>query len=135
MSNATQKPTYSLDTVGLVLHLEKRRLGAKAQTILQQAEANQATIFIPTMVFAEILYLSEKKRINLTFAQLLAFLKAQADFVEAPLDQLVVRMAYKIKDIPELHDRLIAATARVKSHPLITNDGTIQNSSFVTTIW
>jgi hypothetical protein len=42
MSNATQKPTYSLDTVGLVLHLEKRRLGAEAQTILQQAEANQA---------------------------------------------------------------------------------------------
>ena len=135
MSSATPKPTYSIDTVGLVLHLEKRRLGAEAQTILQQAESNQATIFIPTMVLAEILYLSEKKRISLTFEQLLAYLNTHADFVEMPLDQLVVRAAHEIKDIPELHDRLIAATARIKAHPLITNDGIIQDSTFVTTVW
>ncbi len=135
MSSTTPKPTYSIDTVGLVLHLEKRRLGAEAKVILQQAETNQATIFIPTMVLAEILYLSEKKRIGFTFEQLLAYLDAQTGFVEMPLDQLVLRAAHEIKDIPELHDRLIAATARVKAHPLITNDGVIQDSTFVATVW
>jgi predicted nucleic acid-binding protein len=122
MSSATPKPTYSIDTVGLVLHLEKRRLGAEAQVILQQAETIRQPYFIPTMVFAEILYLSDKKRIGLTFEQLLAYLDAQTGFVEMPLDQLVLRAAHEIKDIPELHDRLIAATARLKAHPLITND-------------
>ncbi len=135
MSSATPKPTYSIDTVGLVLHLEKRHMGAEAKVILQQAETNQATIFIPTMVLAEILYLSDKKRIGLTFEQLLAYLDAQTGFVEMPLDQLVLRAAHEIKDIPELHDRLIAATARVKAHPLITNDGVIQDSTFVATVW
>ncbi|WP_420629650.1 PIN domain-containing protein [Candidatus Leptofilum sp.] len=135
MSSVTPKPTYSIDTVGLVLYLEKRRLGANAQAALQQAEAQQATIFIPAMVFAEILYLSEKKRIALTFKELFAFLDVQSSFVELPLDQCVIQAAYEIKDIPELHDRLIAASAKVKAHPLITNDVTIQNSTFVTTIW
>lgn len=135
MSSATPRPTYSIDTVGLVLHLEKRRLGAEAQAILQQAETNQATILVPTMVLAEILYLSDKKRIGLTFEQLLDYLDAQTGFVELPLDQLVLRAAHEIKDIPELHDRLIAATARLKAHPLITNDSSIQSSKFVTTVW
>ena len=135
MSSATPKPTYSIDTVGLILHLEKRRLGANATDVLQQAEAQRATIFIPTMVLAEILYLAEKKRIALTFEELLAFLDIQTNFIEYPLDQNVIRAAYEIKDIPELHDRLIAAAAKVKAHPLITNDVTIQNSAFVATIW
>lgn len=135
MSSSTPRPTYSIDTVGLVLHLEKRRLGAEAQAILQQAEAEQATVYIPAMVFAEILYLSEKRRIGLTFTELFDYLQAQPNFVEYPLDQNVIRVAYEIKDIPELHDRLIAATAKVMEHPLITTDATIQNSAFVETIW
>ena len=36
-----------------------------------------------------------------------------------------------INDIPELHDRLIAATARYLDLPLITNDPIIRDSSFV----
>ncbi len=135
MSSVIPKPTYSLDTVGLVLHLEKRRMGTDAQTILQQAEANEATIFIPAMVLAEIVYLAEKKRIGLTFKQTFAYLNTQPNFVESPLDQDVIRTAHQIKDIPELHDRLIAASARANAHPLLTNDSTIQNSAFVTTIW
>lgn len=135
MSSATPKPTYSIDTVGLVLHLEKRRLGTNAQAALQQAEAQQATIFIPAMVLAEILYLSEKKRIGLTLEEFFAYLGVQPNFVEYPLDQHVIRAALEITDIPELHDRLIAASAMAMAHPLITNDETIQNSAFVTTIW
>ncbi|MFO8084776.1 MAG: hypothetical protein R6U27_10710 [Desulfobacterales bacterium] len=34
-------------------------------------------------------------------------------------------------DIPEMHDRLIAATARHLDLPLITNDPVIRDSEFV----
>ena len=36
-----------------------------------------------------------------------------------------------INDIPERHDRLVAATARYLDAPIITNDLLIRNSQFV----
>jgi predicted nucleic acid-binding protein len=43
----------------------------------------------------------------------------------------ILKTASEINDIPELHDRLIAATARYLDLPLITNDPVIRDSSFV----
>ena len=43
----------------------------------------------------------------------------------------VIKAAFEIMDIPELHDRLIAGTARHLGLPLITNDPVILNSTFV----
>jgi len=37
-------------------------------------------------------------------------------------------------DIPKLHDRMIAATARYLDIPLITNDPEIKDSEFVNTL-
>jgi len=49
-------------------------------------------------------------------------------------EQLILD-AIQISDIPELHDRLIAATARQLNLELITNDSVIRSSAFVKTIW
>jgi predicted nucleic acid-binding protein len=47
----------------------------------------------------------------------------------------IIATAQAITDIPELHDRLIAATAVHLRLPLITNDTKISNSAHVQTIW
>ncbi len=47
----------------------------------------------------------------------------------------VIQSAAQITDIGELHDRLIAGTARLLDLDLITNDPVIQASAFVKTIW
>jgi predicted nucleic acid-binding protein len=47
----------------------------------------------------------------------------------------VVQSAAQITDIRELHDRLIAGTARLLDLDLITNDPTIQASDLVRTVW
>lgn len=47
----------------------------------------------------------------------------------------VVQSAAQITDIPELHDRLIAGTARTLDLDLITNDPIVQASAFVRTVW
>ncbi|MCZ7669237.1 MAG: PIN domain-containing protein [Chloroflexi bacterium] len=135
MSNTTPLPEFVIDTVGLVLHLEKRKLEPATQTILQEAESGQATVFIPAMVFAEILYLSEKQKINTSLAEVVDYSTRYHGFIEYPLDLAVILAAQQITDIPELHDRLIAATAKVVGAKLITNDLKIQASSFVQTIW
>ncbi|MCS6858783.1 MAG: hypothetical protein NZT92_00520 [Abditibacteriales bacterium] len=54
---------------------------------------------------------------------------------EYPLSLAVVQSAAPISDIPELHDRLIAATARLLNLELMTNDPVIQASAFVRTAW
>jgi len=40
-------------------------------------------------------------------------------------------MTFEMTDIPELHDRLIAGTARHLNLPLITNDPELLDSTFV----
>ena len=47
----------------------------------------------------------------------------------------VIKASEQITDIRELHDRLIAGTARLLDLELITNDPAIQESSFVKTVW
>jgi predicted nucleic acid-binding protein len=44
-------------------------------------------------------------------------------------------LAFEISDIPELHDRIIAATAIHRNAPLITNDPVIAASKFLKTLW
>lgn len=59
---------FVADTMAVVLHLEKRKSGANVKKILIDAENGNAVVHIPSIVFAEILYLSEKKRIVLTLS-------------------------------------------------------------------
>ena len=47
----------------------------------------------------------------------------------------VLASAADITDIPELHDRLISATAKLLDLELITNDPMMEISAFVTTAW
>lgn len=95
----------------------------------------QTTIHIPAIVFAEILYLSEKKRTSLTLADVKKYLQKFPNYREVPLNVEIIEHAEQIKDIPELHDRLITATAKYLNLKLITNDPKMNNSAFIETVW
>lgn len=135
MSGFILASEYATDTMGLILWLEKRRMSAQAQAIFMAAEAGQTVVRIPGMVFAEVLYLSEKGRIGLSLSDVAIQLQRFPHFRECPLSQAVIETAGTISDIRELHDRLIAATALWLNVALITNDSVIQSSAFVSTIW
>ncbi len=87
------------------------------------------------MALAEILYLSERGRIAIGLSEVAGFFNRLPMCKEQPLTLGVVQAASEITDIPELHDRLIAGAARYLSLDLVTNDGIIQNSAFVNTLW
>lgn len=55
MSSSTQPTELVVDTIGLVLYLEKRRMSTKLQSIFTAAEHGEAGIIVPAMVFAEVL--------------------------------------------------------------------------------
>lgn len=126
---------FVADTMAIVLHLEKRKSGTNVKQILTDAENGNAVVHVPAIVFAEILYLSEKKRIVLTLSDVENHLSKFPNFRSQELSFEMVKTAETITDIPELHDRLIAATAKHLGLELITNDPKIQNSAFVKTVW
>ncbi len=126
---------YVVDTMAVVLRLEKRKLGRKVKAIFDEAEKGRATLFVPAMVLAEIGYLSERNKIDTNLKEVKDYcLKYPTVQVEAITEE-TIHKSFEIDDIPELHDRIIAGTARLKNLELITNDPRIIDSKFVSTIW
>ena len=135
MTDSTLANEFATDTMGLVLRIERRRPGPAARAIFDAAEAGNVTVYVPAMVFAEILYLSEKRKIDISLSDVAEHLRQHPNYQEYPMSFAVVRTAAQITDIRELHDRLIAGTARLLDRALITNDPMIQASAFVQTVW
>ena len=135
MTNATLVSEFVTDTIGFVLRIERRRLSEKVKTIFDSVEFGNTIVYVPGIVFAEILYLSEKQRIRTSIDEVEDYLKEHPNYKEYSLSFAVIQSTAEITDIPELHDRLIAATARQLDLELITNDSVIQASAFVKTIW
>ncbi len=135
MKNFTLAEAYVTDTVGLILYLEKRRFGKRAERVFEAAARSETCVRIPAMVMAEILYLQQCRRTSAGLADVGRLLSEPNGFDESPMDFGVIAAANEIFGIPDLHDRLIAATARSLDIPLITNDTAIEESGAVRTIW
>ena len=121
--------------MALVLRLEKRKMGKNARAIYDNAETGNSTIQIPAMVLAEIGYLSERNKIDTDLKQTNEYCMKYPSVQVLPMTEEIVQKSFEIKDIPELHDRIISGTAFFKNLEIITNDPTIINSKFVSTIW
>lgn len=110
---------------------------ATARGEIDGAAASGEQIAISTISLVEIVYLIEKRRIDATtFDQVLGQLDSGMLFVEIVVDRPVI-LAMRAVDrmqVPELPDRVIAATAVRLGVPLISRDRKIQTSR-VTTIW
>jgi predicted nucleic acid-binding protein len=135
MTNSTPASEFVADTMSLVLRIERRKLSSTVKSIFDSVESGNATVYMPAMVFAEILYLSEKQKISISLREVAEYLKRYPNYKEYPMSFAVTQSAAQITDIRELHDRLIAGTARLLNLDLITNDPIIQASAFVKTVW
>lgn len=123
------------DTMALVLHLEKRKMPNKAKAIFEATEKGENEIYIPAMVIAEIGYLSERGRIVTDIAAVEKQMEQHGNFKGKELDAQVVKASFEIDDIPELHDRLIAGTAKLMGLDIISNDPAMEQSRHVSTVW
>lgn len=123
---------YVTDTQALVkFMMGKKVINEKAHRVFLSADKGECTIIIPAVVVMEVLYLFEKNRIEVGLLHTEDLLKGQ-NYQFEPLNLEILKTAAEIDDIPELHDRLIAATAKYLDIPLITNDPLIKKSKFVT---
>jgi predicted nucleic acid-binding protein len=122
---------YVTDTQALVkFMMGKKVINEKANETFLSADKGECTIIIPAVVLMEVLYLFEKNRIEIGLLNIEDLLKCQ-NYQFEPLSLEILKTASEMDDIPELHDRLIAATARYLDIPIITNDPLIKESRFV----
>jgi len=126
--------SYVTDTQALIkFMMGKKVINDRSHQADQSADKGESTIIIPAIVLMEILYLFEKNRIDVGLLQMEDLFKSQ-NYQFEPLSFDILKTATEIDDIPELHDRLIAATARYLDLPLITNDPDIRASRYVTVL-
>jgi len=126
--------SFVTDTQALVKFMMGQRvISDRCHQAFQSADKGESTIIIPAIVLMEMLYLFEKNRINVGLLQAEELFKSQ-NYHFAPLSFEILLSAAEIDDIPELHDRLIGATARYLDLPLITNDPDIRASRYVTVL-
>jgi predicted nucleic acid-binding protein len=109
-----------------------------ARQTIEQIGNSGDTVAVSSITLAEIVYLAEKGRISSqTIERLLMELDTENSIlIEIPLDRNIVVIMRQIErsDVPDLPDRIIAATALYLNVPLISRDRKIQLST-VNTIW
>lgn len=127
---------YVPDTHTLVWYLTAdQRLGKQALEALASVDRGEARALVPIIVLTEILYLEEKGRILVRLGELLRYLQQHSQYDIVPYNLDLLMAVREIGDIPELHDRIIAATARQYDAIVLTRDPVIAGSSSVKTLW
>jgi len=109
--------------------------GMKALQAFRESSSGKTIIIVPTVVLAEIMDISEKKRIEVDYEELLNKIESSSNFEIYPLDIDVLKTARSITAIPELHDRIIVATAKLLEARVLTKDEDVQKSGIVEAVW
>lgn len=132
-------PDFVTDTHGLIWYLEDSpRLGSGARQAFDTYDRGDAIVYVLTMCLVEMTYLQEKGRIS---PDLIARLDDELSRGTSGLVifLLTAEVAKTISDvprtdIPDMPDRIIAATALHLGLPLISRDRKIRLSA-VETLW
>ena len=134
-----------LDTHAVIWYLSgSEELSLTARLVIETAERNGDDVFISAISLVEIVYLTERRRLPEAALDRLrdALNESGRSLVVAPLDTAVAEAIGKVpRDIvPDMPDRIIAATAACLDAELVTRDrrlhtaGTLRTSG-IRIVW
>jgi PIN domain nuclease of toxin-antitoxin system len=130
---------YALDAHALIWFLGSNpRLGAKAKAAMQDPAS---VLYLPIIALAEACWAVAAGRTSIpSVAVLLADVDADPRITAVTLDRAILNRSLTLSAIPEMHDRLIVATAlhmagTSSSVPLLTCDPDITSSGLVPVVW
>jgi PIN domain nuclease of toxin-antitoxin system len=132
-------PRAVADTHTVIWYLKANpQLSPSARLVIDDAAAVGDSIIVSAITFIEITYLVEKGRIDADTLDvlLLAVSRPNAVLVEAPVDRSIALALQSVprSEVPDMPDRIIAATAVAYGVPVISRDGKIRLSR-IQTIW
>lgn len=121
---------YVTDTHSLVWYMtEDPKLSIEAKRIFKKVDDTYEHMYIPCIVFFELLYLIEKKKIAANLDSFVAMLSSRENYRIEPLCLPIIEKSRIIprEKIPDPWDRLIVATSIHLNFPLITRDESLKN--------
>lgn len=118
------------DTHALIWYLEDSpNLSVPANEAFDKCDRGEIIIYIPTICLVEIVYLQERRRISADMKFLLDNVLANESSGLALVNlttEIVDTLSTIPRDtVPDMPDRIIAATAKYMGLPLITRDAKI----------
>ena len=128
-----------VDTHTALWHLfGDARLSSAAENFIRAAAARREKIAVSAISMAELVYLTEKNRLPAAaYDDLLQAVNSPSHvFTEAALTAEVVESMRRVlrSDVPDMPDRIVAATALYFKVPLISRDTRIRAAN-LDTIW
>jgi PIN domain nuclease of toxin-antitoxin system len=131
---------YVTDTQALIWHMmQSRKLSRRARRAFRDAEGGACQILVPSIVLVECVFILARRRIPEEILERIFALsdKPDASLRVVPLDLAVADATrdFGPAAIPEMADRIIAATARSLHLPLVTADPIIAESALINVVW
>ena len=127
---------FVVDTHALWWYLSSpERLTPAASAVFRLAETGNATIVVPAIAVAEFYFLSVKLGQPFSPSALISTLTAVNGLELSDLGRAQLERLDLFPEIPEMHDRLIAAEATALNAPVVTRDEVLRGSSQVQTVW
>lgn len=136
-----RSPTNAVvaDTHALIWFIfNPTRLSVQSRDALRAAENTGEAIYVSAITFVEMRYLFEKRKISeMDYADTRRLIQDSTSVLTlVPIGIEITDALKNISraDVPDMPDRIIAATGLHLGLPLVTRDGKIRASN-VTTIW
>lgn len=127
---------FVVDTHALWWYLRSpERLSVAASTVFRLAETGNATIVVPAIVVAEFYFLSLKLGQPFSPVGLLEAIDSVDGIEISDLGKAQLARLDKLHEIPEMHDRLVAAESMALDAPVVTKDEILTASPQVVTVW
>ena len=128
--------TYVLDAHALYWYLhDPARLSLAAEMAIDAVVAAHALGLVPAIVVAELYYLTVKLQEPVAPRALFSALGNSGGFSFPALGRPQLELLGELTEIPEMHDRLIAAEARLRGAIVVSRDPVFQASGLVSSLW
>ncbi len=119
---------YVLDTHVLIWYFTgSRRLKRELREKMDETRNRGGRLLVPTIVLAEALAIAEKGKVEFDFQKMYRLIKSEPEFEIISFTPEVLEQAMSI-DIPEIHDKIIVATAKFYRAGILTKDRLILKS-------
>lgn len=132
-------PSAVIDTHAVIWYLNAdARLSHQAMTFIEDARQRRLPVLVSSISLVEIIYLQEKNKIPLvTLTRLQEALRSHDAILQvAELTGAAALAVSRVPraEVPDMPDRIIAATALHFGVPVISRDGKIK-TALLSTIW
>ena len=123
---------YVIDTHVLIWYFTgSKRLKPALREKVDDIRNRNGRLLVPTIVLAEALTIAEKGKVEFDFTAMQRVLHDEPEFEIISFSPEIFQTVIQVRNVPELHDRIIVATARFYGAGILTKDREILESGEV----